>query len=271
LTSFDVATATSLGTGVAKSAINGGNNLTKPTQAQNLIEVIPYIASSGALTAGQSVLAKGIIESNSVNLLPKQFLVPPVCGGLGTFTSTLSGMLDAVECNTKLQLGSTQQFQVSGQCFIANTVAPKMGMSFHYSENLPTQKEHFYDLPTNETNTGTSATQVSGEDITINDATYLEGIYPLVVPAVVTASESYIGYMSVSSNDFGNSMPLKVPIQPISTALGSHVSVYVAKMPHYSNIHMPMKSSCLISHTYTQEEALTATANFQIGYDYVKT
>ena len=74
MTSWDVCDSTSLGTGVAKTQINGGNNLTKPTQAQSLIEVIPYIASSGALTSGQTVLAKGIIESNSVNLLPKEFL-----------------------------------------------------------------------------------------------------------------------------------------------------------------------------------------------------
>ena len=171
-------------------------------------------------------------------------------------------MLDAVECNTPLTLGATEQFQVSGQCFIANTVAPRLGMSFHYSENLPTQKEHFFVTPTNETNTSTASSTVSGEDVTINDGAFLEGLYPLVVPAVVTASESYIGHMSVTSNDFGNSMPLEIPVQPISTALGSHVSVGIAKLPHYKNIHMPMKSSCLISHTYTQEEALTATGNF---------
>ena len=270
MTSFDVATATSLGTGVAKTQINGGSNLTKPTQATGLIEIIPYIASSAALTPAQSVLAKGIIESNSVNLLPKEFLIPPICGGLGTFTSALSGILDAIECNTPLTLGATQQFIVSGQCFVANTVAPELGMSFHYSENTPTKKEHFYRLPQNETSTGTSATQISGEDVTINDGTYLEGLYPVVTPAVVTASESYIGYMSVSSNDFGNSMPLKVPVQPISTALGSHVSVGISKLPHYANIHMPMKTSCLISHTYTQEEALTAAGNFLVGYEYVK-
>ena len=40
--SWDIATATSLLTGVAKTQINGGNNLTKPTQAVNLVEVVPY-------------------------------------------------------------------------------------------------------------------------------------------------------------------------------------------------------------------------------------
>jgi len=39
--SWDIATATSIGTGTAKTTINGGNNLTKPTQAVNLVEVVP--------------------------------------------------------------------------------------------------------------------------------------------------------------------------------------------------------------------------------------
>ena len=54
---WDIATATSaLGTGVAKTQINGGANLTKPTQAVNLVEVVPYtVSSSGAYTAGESV------------------------------------------------------------------------------------------------------------------------------------------------------------------------------------------------------------------------
>ena len=54
MTSWDIATPTSLGTGVAKTEINGGQPITKPTQAQTLIEVVPYMASTGAMTAGQT-------------------------------------------------------------------------------------------------------------------------------------------------------------------------------------------------------------------------
>ena len=90
MTSWDIATSTSLLTGTAKVEINGGQPLTKPTQAQTLIEVVPYMSSIGALTAGQTYLTKCIIESNSINLLPKQFIVPPIVGGLGTFTTSLT-------------------------------------------------------------------------------------------------------------------------------------------------------------------------------------
>jgi len=270
LTSWDIATPTSLGTGVAKSEINGAQPLTKPTQAQTLIEVVPYMGSIAALTPAQTMMTKCIIESNSINLLPKNFLVPPTAGGLGTFTFAQSPMLDTVECNTPLQLGATQQFQIYGQNFIANTVANKLGLALHYSEAQSNAKEMFYDLPTNESNTGVAATSVAGENFTINDGKWLETITPLVTAGVVTASESYLASIEISSNDFDNSMPLKVPTQPIATALGSHVSVGIPKLPSYHNIHMGMKSSCLISQTLTLDESLTATGNFIAGIGYTK-
>ena len=40
---WDIATATSIGTGTSKTQINGGANVTKPTQATNLVELVPYI------------------------------------------------------------------------------------------------------------------------------------------------------------------------------------------------------------------------------------
>ena len=69
------------------------------------------------------------------------------------------------------------------------------------------KKEMFYDSVANETNTGTSATTVSGENLTINDGAFLESITPVLVNGVVTAQESYLATMSVSSNDFENSQP----------------------------------------------------------------
>ena len=271
MTSWDIATPTSLGTGVAKIEINSAQPLTKPTQAQTLIEVVSFSASIAALTAGQTYLTKCIIESNSINLLPKNFLVPPTAGGVGTFTSALTPMLDTVECNTPLQLGATQQFKIYGQNFVANTVANKLGLALHYSEaQSPNAKEMFYDMPTNETATGTASTSVAGENFTINDGKWLETITPLVTSGVVTASESYLASIEISSNDFDNSMPLRVPCQPIATALGSHVAVGIPKLPVFKNIHMGMKSSCLISQTLTLDEALTATGNFIAGIGYTK-
>jgi len=213
MTSWDIATPTSLGTGVAKTEINGGQPITKPTQAQTLIEVVPYMASIAAMTAGETQLTKCIIESNSINLLPKQFIAPPIQSGLGTFGSSLTPMLDTVECNTPLQIGSTQQFQIYGENYIANTVANKLGVGLHYSTAQTNQKEMFYDSVSNETNTGTSATTVSGENLTINDGTFLETITPVLVNAVVTAQEYKTSGRSVRGSAWHQTPPPLLPSQ----------------------------------------------------------
>jgi len=97
---WDIAKATSLTTGVAKTQINNASNVTKPTQAINLVETIPYILSSGAYTVAESIAVTSEIESFSVDLLPKRMIVPPIQSGLGTVMNVTIPLLEAYECNT---------------------------------------------------------------------------------------------------------------------------------------------------------------------------
>ena len=59
-------------------------------------------------------------------------------------------------------------------------------------------------------------------------------------------------------------MATLIPSKVTETGVG------LAKQPVYKNIHMGMKSSCLISHSLTLDEAQTATGNFAVGYGYTK-
>ena len=267
MTSYDVITPTSIGTGVAKTSL--GTN-TKPTQASELIEFIPYQAPTGVLTAGQSMLTETAVESNSINLLPKRVINAPIIGGLGTFTSAIIPILEAYECHTPLTSGGTEQIEVFGQAQIANTAAVVMGCALHYSNARSGQAEMFYTKPDDETNTGTTATTVAGGSITVNGGRTLQRLYPVCTSAVVTASESYISTMQFNSNDFDSSEPLEVPIQPMATALGSHVSVLCPKGSAYKNVNMGMKSSATINTVLRLSEALTATGNFIGGIGYTK-
>ena len=174
--SWDIATATSLLTGVAKVQINGGNNLTKPTQAVNLVEVVPYTVSSGAYTAGESIALTAYLDSFSVDLLPKRIIVPPIQSGLGTIANTVIPLLESYECNTGLQEGATSQFIISGQSQVAPTVATTLGCALNYSTTPPNRPEHFYHKPDNES-TFTTATTTTGNDFTINDGMWLGDMY----------------------------------------------------------------------------------------------
>ena len=266
---WDIASATSLTTGVAKTQINGGTNVTKPTQAINLVETIPYVVSSGAYTVAESIAITSEIESFSVDLLPKRMIVPPIQSGLGTMMNITIPLLEAYECNTGLQQGATSQFIISGQAQIANTVAPLMGMALHYSTSPPTRPEHFYHKPDAETNF-TTATTVSGNGFTINDGMWVEDLYVSVFTAVYTVSQSLAGYGEFSSNDFGNSLPLKVPMQPGAGALGNAGTQGILKLASYHNTHMPMKTSCKINTSFTSDVTQTGTCSFIMGVGYTQ-
>jgi len=268
--SWDVATATSIGTGTAKTQINGGNNLTKPTQATNLVEVVPTITSSGAYTASKPLFVEMAIESNSIDLLPKRVIVPPIQAGLGTFINIVIPLLESYECNTPMIQGSTSQFQIYGQSQLAPTVATNLACALHYSTTAPNRPEHFYNKPDDES-TYTTATTTSGNSVTINNGAWLEDMYVANVATTPTVSESLAGYMEFSSNDFGNSMPLKVYAQPAGAGLASTLTLPCLKLASYHNTHMPMKTSCTINTTFTSDVAQAGTGNFIGGIGYTKT
>ena len=267
---WDIATATSIGTGSAKTQINGGNNLTKPTQAVNLVEVVPYISSSGAMTAGESLAVTLELDSFSVDLLPKRIIVPPIQSGLGTTIAQINPLLEAYECNTGLQEGATSQFIVSGTNQVAPTVATNLACALHYSTTPPRRPEHFYHKPDDETAGVTTATTHTGNSFTVNDGMWLEDMYLSVFTGTYTVSESLTGYGTFSSNDFGNSLPLKIPMQPGCASLGGTGTQAILAMASYHNTHMPMKTSCKINTSFTNDITQTGTTSFIMGVGYTK-
>jgi len=267
MTSWDVITPTSLGTGVAKTSLG---NITKPEEVQSLIEFVPYYAPSGAVTAAESMLLETTLESNSVNLLPKRIINPVIAGGLGATYATLIPVLEAWNCNTPLTAGATPNIQAFGQSQIANTVAPTMGVAFHWSNSKPTTPEMFYNKPDNETAVGTTATVVQGNTISINDGKVLQSVYGAISPGVVTASESFIASMQFNSNDFDNSQAIEIPLQPMSVGLGGVTSALNPKGSYYKNVNMGMKPTVTITTALRLSEAQTASGSFIGGVGYTK-
>jgi len=267
---WDVATATSIGTGTSKTQINGGSNLTKPTQATNLVEVVPYISSSGAMTAGESLAVTLELDSYSIDLLPKRIIVPPIQSGLGTTIVQINPLLEAYECSTGLQEGATSQFRIFGTNQVAPTVATNLACALHYSTTPPNRPEHFYHKPDDETGSITTATTTTGNSFTINDGMWLEDMYVSAFTAVYTVSQSLTGYGELSSNDFGNSLPLKIPIQPGCASLGATGTQATLAMASYHNTHMPMKTSCKINTAFTNDITSTGNVSFIMGVGYTK-
>jgi len=145
-----------------------------------------------------------------------------------------------------------------------------MGVAFHWSNSRPNSPEMFYNKPDNETSTGTAATIVAGNSVTINDGKTLQAVYGAVSMGTVTASNSLLASMQFNSNDFDNSQAIEVPIQPNSVGLGGLTSALNVKGSYYKNVNMGMKQTATISTVLRVSEALAAAGNFIGGVGYTK-
>jgi hypothetical protein len=99
---------------------------------------------------------------------------------------------------------------------------------------------------------------------------WLEDMYVSAFTAVYTVSQSLTGYGSFTSNDFGNSLPLKVPIQPGCASLGATGTQATLALASYHNTHMPMKTSCKINTAFTNDVVSTGNTSFIMGVGYTK-
>lgn len=267
MTSFQVVVPASLGTGVAKTSLGSVN---KPSDSQCLIEFTPYYTPVVTTTV-ESILCETAIESQSVNdILPKRVVNAPVQAGLGATYASMVPILESHVCNTPLNAGSNDIITAYGQCQVANTSAPLMGVEFHFSDSKPTGKQMYYDKPDDETSSGTSATTVAGASLTINGGRYLETLFFELASTTPLASKPLYGSMQFSSNNFDSSQGIEVALQPVAQGLGATLATLQPKAGIRKNVHMGMKSTCVINTTLRLSSALTTAGNFIAGIGYTK-
>ena len=267
MTSFQCIDPTSIGTGVAKTTLGTVN---KPSESQCLIEFTPFQTPTTTTTV-ESLLTETAIESQSVkDILPKRVINAPVQAGLGATYASMVPILNSFECNTPLQGGSNDIITGFGQAQVANTVAPLMGIEFHFSDSAPNMPQMYYDKPDNETSTGTSATTVAGNSITINGGTMLKNLYAEVAQTTAVASKPLIGSMIFSSNNFDSSQGLEIACQPVAQGLGATIATLQPKNNMRKNVNMGMKSTCIINTSYNMANAVTTAGNFITGIGYLK-
>jgi len=259
---------TSIGVAVARTQLDVAQQ--KPSQAVELVEFVPYMSQSGVPTTAQSQSAELELTSDSINLLPKRVIVPPIMAGLSTLIPTLIPILMAYEAHTPVKEGSTATVSAFGTAQVASTVAPLMGVGIHYATERGPNPEKFYDKPANETSTGTVATTVQGNTLQINDGIMLMDAYFAAVYTTPVAGDPIVGQFNLASNNFDDSMALDMPMQPVGSFLGATSGTFLAKLTAYHNLFKGMKSSCLITTSARFGVAIGTAGSFIHGIGYIK-
>ena len=263
-----VATATSTGTGTDKTQLNGGAVLKLPDSIRAILAATPYILPSAALTAAQAVEQNFSIESSDVDGLdPEIFVGLGPIGGLGTFASAMSPILQAYDLN--VATGKAPNLKIYGTSLTANTAAMLAGVELLITEGGPRGKPKHWINPEANTATGTAASRVKGKSYTFSNGMRITDIYAYAVPGVVTASDSVGGYMEFATADKKTPLELMMVVTPVITALGTAAA---ASMPAMSKrkVDFPVRANVTIQEYMNMEQALTAAGTFMSGLAYTR-
>ena len=267
MTSYQCVQPVTIGTGVAKTELGTVN---KASENQNLIEFTPYY-SLVITTTVESLMSNTQIESISVkDILPKKVNNPVVQAGLGATYSNIIPILESFECNTPLINGSNDIITAFAQAQVANTGVPLHGVEFHFSDSPPAKPQMYFDKPNNETSSGTAATKVSGNSITVNGGKMLQQLFASFAMTTPLASKPLLGSMTFSSANFNSSQGLEIAVQPVGQGLGTTLSAGQPKGTTKKNVGMGMKATCVIDTALTVASALTTAGNFIAGIGYTK-
>ena len=265
----DQVTQSSLGTGVAETRLNGDTSYVVPSWAKQIIEFTPQQYPTGAVTAAQSFTPKFKIKSVSIGgLEPKELVIAPIAAMLGATSSNTAPVLRSFKLNRNLP-GANVQIDFYAQNLVANTVANAAMCTLKLSSLPTSEKEQFYLASTNETDSDTSAVAVTGGGITINGAQGLNMWYGQLMPVTVVASESYAGYITLSSPDFREVQRIRYAPYQIATGLSTLITTIVPDQMYYEG-WCPTNPTCTITDTFNQLEGVNAAYDFINGVGFVR-
>ena len=262
-------TSTSLGTGVTETLLNGGASFVLPAQARAMIEMKPYQAPTGAVTAAQSMIYKVKVKSNSIGgLEPKELVPAPIGAGLGATYHAQNPIVRAFRLNRNTP-GANVNVDFYGQNLVANTVANRAGVGLKLSTMPVSGPEQFWFGPTDETDTVTTAGTGADTTFTINGGSQITDWYCQVTATTVTASESFIGYAELNSSDFETVQRVRWPFYPIVTSLSTLIGTTIPDQ-NWEHGSIPIRPTCNITTRVTLDEGQTAAGDSYVGVGFIR-
>ncbi len=273
---FDDAVPTVLN-GTTEVTINSGNPLTTPNDAQQIVEVIPYLALQGLTDSDEAVAPTFRIQSDDVSVEPKIFSLPVIQGGDALNDWLASPIQPAYPMNIRLAEQSRINYFANNQNDAA--VEPLVGATVVYSDQAANQPEQFWQKPLNESAISANIdTRNAGNDITITGGAEINWLTAIVgIHAAVAAGEHVNGNAEFVSSDFQTSFPYRVQVTGVNFGLteagnlpagnaGSGIKRY--QMPIGQGI--PIAGRTVINTFMTNRDALGNGGFFCLGVGYIK-
>lgn len=269
----DVVTASSLGTSTTETRIHADTSYAVDGWVRQIIEFTPYHYATGAVTAAQSFTPKIKFKSGGSigGLEPKELVIAPISACLGATSSNTTPVLRSFAMNRNIQAGNPR-LDVYGQNLVANTVANALGCVLKLSTEPTGMPEQFYLASTDETDSGTTAATIDGATITISGARGINFYYGQLMPVTVVASESYAGYMEMSSPDLLEVQRFRFAPYQITAGLSTLITTIVPDQMYYDKVWIGCRPNIGINlvNKFIQAETVNAAYDFINGVGFIK-
>ena len=271
---FDDVSATTL-VDTTETLLNAGTPLTTPNNAQQILEVSPYICSVGVGgTTDESVQPFFRIQSDDVAVEPKICSLPVIDYGDGAFTAVFgSPLMPTWPMN--IPLAEQSRINYFGDLDEAVTVDPKLAVTVVYSDQASNMPEYYYQRGATSTQGGTvDNTRTAGADITITGGAEIVMLINTIGVTTSVLNDQINGFHEYASSDFQTSFPYRVQVTQAFASIDALSSIdggagiKIFKMPIGQGI--PIAGRTVISTFYTQRDTMAVGCQFNHCVGYIK-
>ena len=272
---FDDVAATLL-VDTTETLLNAGTALTTPNNAQQILEVAPYINTQGAVpTTDETQMPFMRIQSDDVAIEPKLFSMPVSNGTDGTPVNALgwSPIYPAYPMN--IPIAEQSRINYFGDLDEAMTIDGRMAATVVYSDQPTNMPQMFYQRGASASTSGTADNaRTAGVDITITGGAEIVQLINTVGITLSAPSIHATGFMEYASSDFQTSFPYRVAFTQVvesvsasgSTDGGAGIKIW--KMPIGQGI--PIAGRTVINTFITQRDAVGTGFLFNHCVGYIK-
>ena len=259
---FDDVAATLL-VDTTETLLNTGTALTTPNNAQQILEVSPYLCAQGAVPTTDEVQMPFMrIQSDDVAVEPKLFSLPVNNGTDGTPISALGWSPVYPTFPMNIPIAEQSRINYFGDLDEALTLDPRMGATVVYSDQSTNMPQYFYQRGATASTSGTADNaRTVGVDITLTGGAEIVQLINTVGITTNAPSITVSGFHEYSSSDFQTSFPYRVQVQPIVQSVGASgttdggAGIKIFKMPIGQGI--PIAGRTVINTFFTQRDVLT--------------
>lgn len=248
--------------GVAKTQLNGGNDVILPAWARSIVAIEVAMVLETPATGEQTVIAAAMLESDDFSISPFEVLANPI-GAVLTTGSVESKGKERYAVNAAVNGGD--RVRVYGQEFSTTTDQPEMAVALVISSEPPSYTQKHAKIGTM-TTTGAVDGDTAGTAYTFTAGHRITELVGMVTAEAGVTVQVFAGYIRFESSEFGAPVPLKLLLEPVN----GFITIGTNNVPGVTRqvVDVPVRSPTTIQDYLNLAVTSTTAGQFISGVIY---